>query len=473
MPLIQDGQGHIWNGSERTWKPAFGSMPLDVRDFGAVGDGTVDDTAALNAAFATTGAIIQLPAKTFKTTAALSVPTCAGIVGAGRDVSIIKPSSAVSTFALKLKGATVLLMDFQIDGTNTTGATGAIFGDDTSFTSWGGSVRNVRFCNFTGTNGTGARLADALKASFRGCLFDGNATNLLAQKISTGFPTTVHLISCQFVNATADGVVLVDGHGLIFSGCVFESNAHSGLVLLPASGGVLEAIQVNGCWFEGNYGSDTTKYQLVAGDGTALGGATIIASVRDTYFAVSGSSAKAMRFNGSPIYALVSNPTTAGVSDNIAFENDAKGFIPDWPNTSGMDITTVLKDPNNRVAWGGIAAMRTWTPTESDNTSTGFASITYTTAAFHRMGQRVYVELYISGTLNAGTPNQIDFTAPTNLAPGTTTTVATSIAVGGTLQAGILIADAGSGKLSFRKIDNSNYASGAALVLRGQISYQL
>src|SRR5438034_7611506 len=98
----------------------------------------------------------------------------------------------------------------------------------------------------------------------------------------------------------------MDGHSLTFDGCVFESNRQEGVLMLPISGDALENINfVNGCWFEDNYAADSTKYQFVAGDGTALGGGLIRPVLRDVFFAGSGKTAKALLLNGNAVAGFI------------------------------------------------------------------------------------------------------------------------------------------------------------------------
>lgn len=72
---------------------------ISVRDFGATGDGSTDDTAAINAAIAfipSTGGVLFFPAGTYRITGALSISNRSiTIVGEGEGVSIIKVDAAV------------------------------------------------------------------------------------------------------------------------------------------------------------------------------------------------------------------------------------------------------------------------------------------------------------------------------------------------------------------------------------------
>lgn len=79
---------------------AKGRDTVSVKDFGAVGDGATDDTAAINAAIASLGAgggIVLLPRGDYRITAKLTVSTPVTLAGAGRGFT----SNQYSTRILK------------------------------------------------------------------------------------------------------------------------------------------------------------------------------------------------------------------------------------------------------------------------------------------------------------------------------------------------------------------------------------
>lgn len=89
--LIDTRMCYHANGSvTRTLAEKLGDV-VTVKDFGAVGDGAADDTAALNAALAC-GEMVLLPRGTYKITAPLTgAVNGSGLIGAGRN-SIIAPA---------------------------------------------------------------------------------------------------------------------------------------------------------------------------------------------------------------------------------------------------------------------------------------------------------------------------------------------------------------------------------------------
>jgi len=67
---------------------------ISVKDFGAVGDGVADDTAAINAALASGAKRVHLPAGTYKVGSTLSVPQNVSMYGDGPAATIIDGSAA-------------------------------------------------------------------------------------------------------------------------------------------------------------------------------------------------------------------------------------------------------------------------------------------------------------------------------------------------------------------------------------------
>ncbi|HMR29848.1 MAG TPA: glycosyl hydrolase family 28-related protein [Geminicoccaceae bacterium] len=83
-----------------------------ARDFGAVGDGVADDTAAIAAALASGARCVVLPEGVYKVTAPLAAPVKTGVLGAGRDATILRV--AHNGYGLSWSGAEYV--DGAVDG---------------------------------------------------------------------------------------------------------------------------------------------------------------------------------------------------------------------------------------------------------------------------------------------------------------------------------------------------------------------
>jgi hypothetical protein len=95
---------------------------VSVKDFGAVGNGVADDTAAINSAIASSPAGIYFPAGTYLTTGN-HILTSHRVFGSGRNDCIVKRSSGTSPVFVALNSGTLgaSISDLAVDGNGTHG----------------------------------------------------------------------------------------------------------------------------------------------------------------------------------------------------------------------------------------------------------------------------------------------------------------------------------------------------------------
>lgn len=112
--FIQFGAGAIY----RTFQDKMRDQ-VSARDFGAKGDGSNDDTSAINMALAT-GKLVFLPKGSYKVTASLNVPAGAGLLGEGEFVTILQPENNVDCIKLNGTGGRVekLRVSYSGSGAN-------------------------------------------------------------------------------------------------------------------------------------------------------------------------------------------------------------------------------------------------------------------------------------------------------------------------------------------------------------------
>ncbi len=99
---------------------------VSVKDFGAVGDGVADDTAALNNAAAAANGYVNLDGgKTYKVTSQLNIPsTCLGFIGRGMYTSVL--SKAFNGDLIKCDSNGAVFQHFGIVGNGATYTGGGI-----------------------------------------------------------------------------------------------------------------------------------------------------------------------------------------------------------------------------------------------------------------------------------------------------------------------------------------------------------
>ena len=89
--FVQSGTGAV----ERTVASKLQDM-VSVKDFGAVGDGVADDTAAIQAALNSGAKTVFTPAGTYKITGQLTVPATVSLIGEGRNVTTFTAAGVTS-----------------------------------------------------------------------------------------------------------------------------------------------------------------------------------------------------------------------------------------------------------------------------------------------------------------------------------------------------------------------------------------
>jgi hypothetical protein len=452
--------------------------PLNVKDFGAVGDGVTDDTAALTAAFNIPDKAVFLPSGTYIVSSNLR-PLCAAIYGEGELSTIIKPTAAV-TKVMSIGGgasAPTNLNDFQINGVAAPTATGIFFGDGGSCA---GNFQSLRVKNFSGSGGVGVRIDRLLKTSFTKITSELNEIGLLVQQaISDSFPTTLFFDSCVFTTNSLYGAKIVDGYGLYFVNTDFESSGEEGLYITDTSNRDVLDIYVIGCWFEANYANDPTEFHMsVVGTGS---GRTIRPIVDGTFFSTnsSGTAAKAIKLSGAEVSGFYLNnlrlaqPYPAGV----LITNGAVGITDNWPTY--QSYLSTLSDTGSGD-FGVLGAHRPYTPTFSSNVgnaaTTFSGAVTINNCYYKQIGKTLFIDFSFSATLNAVTPQSLLFSLPSlsgltgikREANGTCV-----LSQNGTTSVGLMFALTSDDLIYCRKGDSSNFASGAAVQWRGQIVLEI
>jgi hypothetical protein len=145
-------------------EPGFVSAVANVQAYGATGNGTTDDTAAIQAAVkAVSGGVIFLPAGTYKVTSTISVAWNNIVVGTGRGtVVLFEPSTSADAFTMfgtsqpsgnygTQEDQSGGFRDLMIDANNTSSALAGIHIGD----ALGYEISNVFIRNFSGTSGVG------------------------------------------------------------------------------------------------------------------------------------------------------------------------------------------------------------------------------------------------------------------------------------------------------------------------------
>jgi len=284
---------------------------LTVRDFGALGDGKVDDTAAIQAAFDSDLPIVYVPPGTYRITSPLVSRREMQIVGVGRGkynrwISALwvdgdhhgimhTPSYAGARLTVEHLG----IEDRMPVGTRTQGdgiyanydsevyncdveirnvsvqrmwngitvvspvasliervtvafayAHGVnITGKTVSGVGRGGTSTNVRNSFVTSCGGAGYRLADMQYSSLLACASDACQHGYLIENANKR-PSTISLFGCGAEHPVLDGINITECSGVLVSGGRYTSAGRDGLRAVAD----VEGLIVLGALYQGNTG---------------------------------------------------------------------------------------------------------------------------------------------------------------------------------------------------------------------------
>lgn len=211
-----------------------------VKRYGAVGDGTTDDTTAINNALASGAKALWFPAGTYKVTGALTIANNVRWYGEGYEASII--SSTYNGFIATVVASNKRLAAFDMAFVDA--STNAASGGFSLYDTAGYGFHRCRFYNFAKE---GLRLSQAVQVTIDDCIFDtcGKATT-----------STVTI-----TNATP-GVVTWAAHGL----------ANGTPILFTTTGALPTGLTVGTAYFVRNAAANT--FELATASGAASSVAT-------------------------------------------------------------------------------------------------------------------------------------------------------------------------------------------------------
>jgi Pectate lyase superfamily protein len=247
-----DQTGYVTNGTVNRNLLSKLDDFVNVRDFGATGDGINDDTIAINLAMVSlycahvnnsTYRILYFPAGTYNVTDTIKIPSHANLIGEGIEATIIKLTSATPTYVARTADS-----KFQVDtAIGTTGGTAPT----------NVSVQNITFYNSAANNVFA--LDYITNSQFLNCEFKAVLTApvssgtdaCIVARGSSSYPTrNVSFSNCQF-KASKVGVKADNDNymsNINFTNCEFNT-LYQGLKLGTVSVGPT-SVKVIGSYFD-------------------------------------------------------------------------------------------------------------------------------------------------------------------------------------------------------------------------------
>jgi hypothetical protein len=284
----------VTDASLVTYDPPFtGSVPTNVEnklaetvsvmDFGAVGDGVADDTAAIQLALdAGENGAVYFPTGTYLVSSALTVNASTHVYGSGFD-AIVKTNSATANI-FNVSGQYVFISDiaFNSSVTRTDGyyvdvlsgssrfriqqfwmynAKSGICVRDTSSTV---TIAQGEILNNVAATGVGIKIEGGLDISIRDILIDQGAQIFAGIHITKAGDVSIE--DCQLINSGQALYLDADGTAIdsVWANNTFFDNSARGLYILASNAGTVQRCLFDQCWF-----SSSTNQGILLNTATA------------------------------------------------------------------------------------------------------------------------------------------------------------------------------------------------------------
>ena len=212
-------------------------IEINVKQFGAKGDGLTNDTKAIFDAFnsiAKTSGTVYFPAGDYLVNITITVPAGVSIVGASRESTTIKRTDASNTAIFNLKGNQII-RDIAFKSRINLYPTG----DDISIVD----------CKITGTtqgiqNASTINRLNISRTTFEKCGYGFLSNNVPSYDVT--------ISECSFINSTADDIEINSpSKGFLIENCNFKDNISKSIVSGFGIGVAVHAseITINNCNF--------------------------------------------------------------------------------------------------------------------------------------------------------------------------------------------------------------------------------
>lgn len=269
MTFTQSGTGAVTRTAQDKMRDI-----VSVKDFGAMGDGVTDDTAAIQAAIAASYAI-YLPPGNYKISGLTINANYFVMLGAGKyRTNLIMDTSAAVAIQIgsTTNASTLKLQGFSITG-NASNLGGISLGTATYYAAFL-LLDEVSITSFTNTatgQGYGISLNTCQEIEIRNCYLFGNRNNIYRPVIGYCTSTRITGKSGYIGHATGRGVY-IRGYclDLYIQDGICEGNALEGIYLSNDDTSTYSCIFVQNMYFEanGDSGSGTNGVIYVVGNAT-------------------------------------------------------------------------------------------------------------------------------------------------------------------------------------------------------------
>tara|TARA_B110000503_G_C7120224_1_gene402158 strand:- start:355 stop:1749 length:1395 start_codon:yes stop_codon:yes gene_type:complete len=330
---------------------------INALDYGADPTGLLDSSPSIQAAIdagITTGQTVYIPAGDYLIGTMLGFVHSAQIkMEYGTTLNYSGVDSCI--WVRDESGGSENGQGFLIQGGHITGGggSGIRVGRLSTISPAVGSIRDVKISTMSiGFDFLSGQIIDV-----RDCNASYNETGFILNNTVGIYHTTVEFNNCRFNGNTFQGGYIIQGWQVTIKNCQFEINEREGLKVLKDSSQGIHQIAFEDCWFEANnQGRAGTGYgQLEITN--SFGGALDYISIKNTNFAIPGTSNYQILINGNVSPIVLSNnryvdgvgPTNhgsitgAGVGQAIFLsgQENYSDWVLDTNATSGFNIGSI------------------------------------------------------------------------------------------------------------------------------------
>jgi len=200
------------------------NAPVSVKDYGAVGDGTTDDTTAIQNALDSSSSQVIIPEGTYKITTALSIPASTLLIGE-KNVTV-KVFSDIEGAICSGPGANITSVVFDVDSSVTSTKNGVEIG--TASTKANSCV--LFQVNVTNFGNNGIHIKNGNFVHLEQCRVEAIGNDGIHCSDDTADTQASTIINCYCINIGRDGYHFEDqsGHGtgsnnhMVFGGNAFN-----------------------------------------------------------------------------------------------------------------------------------------------------------------------------------------------------------------------------------------------------------
>ncbi|MFE4651522.1 glycosyl hydrolase family 28-related protein [Streptomyces sp. NPDC056707] len=308
---------------------------LNVKTYGAVGNGTVDDTAAIQDAIddanAAGGGVVYIPRGTYKLTSAIALKSHVQLKGDGINATVLQQTSSSSHGISGSNLELVSIEDLLVDGPGSGTGRGIHLGGTVVIYSFYVTMRNVMVRQF---GDTGIFIDDPVTTDLYNVTSKENgAEGFYITCSDTGtVGTSTSLVTCYAHNNVGNGFRLYNMVYSTFTGCAADFNVNGYKIE------ACEAVTLTGCGAEQNSGD---SIQITGGNCiSVLGGWLNEAGTNAVHIQ---DSAKMVLLMGIKEFSSVSTPTFIKV-DAGCTAVVAACISDSRANSFATGTTTVLSD---------------------------------------------------------------------------------------------------------------------------------